>query len=121
MDTAPIARVLAVVLPLVVWVVVWLWAVNWKRMWPVLAQGAWAPAVLLIVMAAVVWSRLDPLPCSCLGAVTLPNFVWQLAALCGLAALALFCGWLQGRLGWHPAEISVEPPETADDGHAAHH
>ena len=121
MDTAPIVGVLAGLLPLLVWVVWWLWAVNWKRLWPVLAHGGWAPAVLLLVMAAVVWSRLEPVPYAGLPGVAVPNFVWQLAAAAGLAAVALFCGWVQGRLHWGPTEISVEPPDVSDDGHEHRH
>ncbi len=121
MDTASSAGVLMVLPPLLVWVVWWLWAVNWKRMGPVLVRGGWAPAVLLVAASAVVWSRLEPFPYSFGAGVTLPNFVWQLAATTILAAVALFCGWVQGRLGWAPAEISVEPPDVADDGHGHPH
>lgn len=106
--------------PVLVWVAWWLWAANWKKLWPVLRAGAWAPAVLLFVIAAIVWSRIVPGPCSWLGFVVLPSPVWQLGAVAGLTLLALFCGWLQGRLGWGPADISVEPPAAADDGHGHH-
>src|SRR5262245_36577162 len=43
---------------LIAWVAWWLFAVNWKKAWPVLAEGAWAPLVLLILVGALVWSRL---------------------------------------------------------------
>ena len=114
-----IVAVLTELLPILAWVAWWLWAADWKKLWPVLRAGAWAPVVLLLVMAAVVWSRIMPGPNSCLGFVV-PSPVWQLGAVAGLAVLALFCGWLQGRLGWGPAEVSVEPP-AADDGHGHHH
>lgn len=120
MDTAATAGVLTV-LPLLLWVVWWLCAVNWKRMWPVLGQGGWAPAVLLLMMVAVVWSRLQPYPAGWFPGVAVPNFLWQLLAVGGLALLALFCGWLQGRLHWGPHEISLEPPDAADDALAHHH
>jgi hypothetical protein len=97
-------------LPLALWIVWWLWAVNWQKLWPVLAQGAWAPAVLLFLMAAVVWSRLQPW-----------RFGWQLGITAALAALALFCGWLQGRLHTTPAEVRIEPPAATDDGHGHSH
>ena len=77
------------------------------------AGGAWAPAVLLLVVAALIWSRLAPGPCNCLGFVTVPNFWWQLGEVGLIAALTLFCGWLQGVLGWTPREISLEPPAHA--------
>jgi len=101
---------LIVLLSVGLWVVWWLWAVNWQSLWPVLARGAWAPAVLLFLMGAVVWSRLAP-----------GHFAWQLGIVAALACLALFCGWLQGRLHWTPREVSVEPPVVSDDGHGHSH
>src|SRR6266404_6351866 len=74
---------------LIVWVAWWLLAVNWQRLWPVLARGAWAPVVMLMFMAALVWSRLAPSDCDCLGFVTVANFWWQWGAVGSLAALAL--------------------------------
>ena len=116
-----VVGVFTALLPGGVWVAWWLWAVNWKKLWPILADGGWTPAVLLFLMAAVVWSRVDPGPRS-LGFVALPNFVWQLGCVSALAAVALFCGWLQGRLHWEPAEIAVEPPADGDGhGHGQAH
>lgn len=97
-------------LPLGLWIVLWLCAVNWQKLWRVLASGAWAPAVLLFLMGAVVWSRLSP-----------GRFAWQLGIVAALAVLALFCGWLQGRMRWTPREISVEPPVVSDEGHGHSH
>ena len=34
-----------------------------------------------------------------------------------LAALTLLCGWLQGLLGWTPAEVNLEPPVAVEHGH----
>ena len=116
-----VGAILIALLPGAVWVAWWLGAVNWKKLWPVLAGGAWAPAVLLLLLAAVVWSRVAPGPLPLLGLGTLPNFVGQLVCVTALAGVALFCGWLQGRLGWRPAEVSVEPPAAESDGHTAHH
>jgi len=101
------------------WLAWWLWGVNWKKVWPVLAQGAWAPLVLLIVLAAMTWSRLDPVPCTCLGFITLPNFWWQLLGVSLLVGLTFLCGWLQGVFGWEPADVNLDPP--AASAHAADH
>jgi hypothetical protein len=100
------------------WVVIaWLaWSllgINWKRAWPILARGAWAPAVLLVLTAALAWSQLAPAEGAFLGVGTIPNFWWQLGDVSLLAAVTLFCGWLQGVLGWAPAEIDLEPPAVA--------
>lgn len=106
---------------LIVWVAWWLLAVNWRKSWPVLAQGGWAPVVLLVLLAALVWSRLAPSELSLASGAVLPNFWWQLMASGLLAASALFCGWLQGLSGRVPPEVSVEPPAAPAHGHDAHH
>jgi hypothetical protein len=107
---------------LIVWVAWWLWAVNWQRVWPVLARGAWLPVVLLLVMAALVWSQLAPSDCNCLGFITVANFWWQLGAVGSMGALTLFCGWVQGYFGWTPPEIDLEPaaPAGHESGHGHH-
>jgi hypothetical protein len=105
------------------WFAWWLWGVNWNKTWPVLRQGAWVGVVLVMVTSALVWSQMVPSDCTCLSFVTVPNFWWQLGAVCLLTVLTLFCGWLQGVFGWAPAEINLEPPEPAADhgaGHAHH-
>jgi hypothetical protein len=105
---------------LIAWVAWWLWGVNWRRAWPVLAVGAWVPVVLLIVTAALVWSRLSPSTCDCLGFMTVGNFWWQLGAVSLLAAMAIFCGWVQGVFGWAPEDVSFEPPDP-DPTHGHEH
>lgn len=104
----------------ILWAAWWLGGVNGYKLRHALALGGWAPALLLIVLAAIVWSRLDPSPCPSCG---MPNFWWQLLYVSGLAATALFCSWLQTVLHWTPHEISVEPPAHGhghDHGHAHH-
>jgi hypothetical protein len=105
------------------WFAWWLWGVNWSKTWPVLRQGAWVGLVLIVITSALVWSQMAPSECTCLGFVTVANFWWQLGAVGLLTALTLFCGWLQGVFGWAPAEIDLEPSESAGDhdaGHAHH-
>jgi hypothetical protein len=107
---------------LLVWIAWWLWGVNWKQAWQVLAEGAWVPLLLLMFAAALVWSQIDPSTCPWLGVVTVRNFWWQFGAVSLLAALALFCGWLQGVFGWTPAGLDLEPSQaaSADHGHGHH-
>lgn len=110
--------VLLTLLPLGLWCAFCLWAINWKRMWPTLAEGAWAPAVLLMGLVALVWSRIDPRTVTLFEAVTLPNLWWQLMAVALVVSVGLFFGWLQGRWGIAPVEVSFDPPEHAHDhGH----
>ena len=102
---------------LLVWVAWWLLAVNWRKTWPVLARGGWAPVVLLVLMAALAWSRLAPSEFGLTPGAVVPNFWWQLIAVSGLTVSALFLGWLQGQIGRTPPEISVDPPPAAAHGH----
>ncbi len=109
------------ILPWALWCAWWLFGVNWRKAWPVLAEGGWVPALLLSLVASFAWSMIDARTCNCLGFMTLPNGWWQLGTLATLAALALTCGWLQGYFGRTPAEISLEPPAAAHDHHHGHH
>src|SRR5262245_5758104 len=104
---------------LLLWLAWWTCAVDWRKAWPALRQGAWAPVLLLIVMAALAWSRLDarPLP---LGFTTVGNFWWQLGAVSLFAASALVCGWVQGLIRSAPPEMNLDPPAATDQGHGHH-
>jgi hypothetical protein len=106
---------------LIGWVAWWLLGVNWNKAWRVLGQGAWVPLVLIVIVAALVWSQIAPSSCACLGFVSVPNFWWQLGGLSLLVCSMLFLGWLQGYFGWTPAEVQVEPPHAQDEhGHVGH-
>ncbi len=102
---------------LIAWTAWWLGAVNWKKTWPALAQGAWAPLVLLVLISALAWSSIAPGERTILGLWRVGNFWWQLGAVGLLTGLAFFCGWLQGLFHWEPADIDLEPKVA----HAAHH
>jgi hypothetical protein len=104
---------------LIAWLAWWLGGVNWNTAWAVLAEGAWLPVILIMIVGALVWSQIAPSDCACLGFITVPNFWWQLGGVSLLVAITLFCGWLQGVFGWTPVAVSLEPPEpTAEHGHA---
>jgi hypothetical protein len=106
---------------LIAWVAWWLWGVNWNKAWGALAKGGWVPVALLVVIAAAAWSAMAPSTYDFLGLFPMANFWWQLAAVTLVVMLALFCGWLQGVLGWAPAEINLEPPAPAHHDHAHGH
>lgn len=108
---------------LIAWVAWWLWGANWKTIWPALAQGAWAPLVLLVVVSALVWSQIAPGDCTCLGFMSIPNFWWQLGEVSLLTGLALFCGWLQAYFHWTPEPVNFEPAAVGhhDHGHGHGH
>jgi hypothetical protein len=97
-----------------------LWAVDWRKLWSVLAQGAWVPCVLALVTAALIWSRVAPTQGNLLGLVDVPNFWWQLGDVCLVAVVILACGWIQDSFRWAPAEITLEPPAAAAAEHGHH-
>lgn len=96
-----------------------LWAVNWRQAWPVLSVGGWMPFVLILLMAAKVWSLVDRRTLTIAG-VTLHNYWWQLMATGVVAGIVLFCGYLQGQLGFEPATVSLDPPAHDPHGHDDH-
>lgn len=107
---------------LFIWVAWWLWGVHWPTLWRRLGEGAWAPFVLLMITAALVWSQIAPSASYVLGFLIVPNFWWQLGAMALLVGVALFCGWLQGYFGWVPAEVELGPPVHGhDDAHGHAH
>lgn len=103
---------------LIVWTAWWLWGVNWPRFWEALRRGAWTGLVLLLMVGALVWSRIEPGPGLFVG-MELPNFWWQLGNVGLLAAYTFFLGWLQGVMNWTPAEVKLEPAAHAPEDHHA--
>ena len=106
----------------IIWIAWCLWGVNWKKARHFLACGAWAPAILLVFLIAMVWSRIEPRACDCLGFAKLPNFWWQLGYVSMLAGVAMICGWLQSAFHWTPHDINLDPPAHGhgEHGHAHH-
>jgi hypothetical protein len=121
--SAPLTSVVSIVaawLPLALWCAWWLWCADWSKLWPTLAAGAWAPAVLFVLVGGAVWGRLDPNGFGAPGYVVAAH----VAAAAGLACVAMFCGWLQGVFGWTPPEFPVHPAPAAhghDHGHGHGH
>jgi hypothetical protein len=117
---ASVWHLVAAWLLLIAWIAWWLRGVNWRRAWGVLAQGAWLPLVAVAVAGALVWSQIAPASGTVLG-VHVPNFWWQLGGVGLLAGLTLFCGYLQGVLGWTPEEVEIEPAHIEHDVHGHSH
>ncbi len=116
--------VLIVIVPYLIWILFCLFAINWKKMRPTLSEGAWVPLLLLIILAALVWSQVHATDVILFGVITVPNFWWQLMAAGSLAALGLFAGWVQERYHWTPLEVELAPVSHAhghDHGHGHDH
>jgi hypothetical protein len=107
---------------LVIWVAWCLFAIDWRKLWPRLAEGGWAPLVLLTLMIAGVWSWMAPGTCNCLG-IPVPTFWWHVLATALIVGLGLFCGWLQMLMHWHPTEVELHPAPAHghDHGHGHEH
>jgi len=120
----PLFMILLALSPYILFSLYSLLAIDWKKMGPTLREGAWLPLVLLLVLIALVWSRILPRPLDLFGLIAVGNFWWQLAAVGLLAALGLFCGWVQELYSWAPIEIATEPDPHAhhadDHGHDHH-
>jgi peptidoglycan/LPS O-acetylase OafA/YrhL len=116
----PFAGYVLPLLILVAWCAWWLCCADWKKLWPTLAAGGWAPAVLLVLMAGAVWAQLDPYDLTWPG-YYLPALLWHVGAAFLIACLAMFCGWLQDLLGWTPPEFPVHPVATAHGHDHGHH
>jgi hypothetical protein len=106
--------------PLIIWLAWWTFAVNWRKTREWLRQGAWAPLVLLLLMIALVWSRLMPSSVTLAG-VRLANFWWQLGAVTIIVGLTFLCGVVQDALGCAPPEIDLDPPADGGEGHGHGH
>src|SRR5262245_11518070 len=111
--------IIAWALPLVFLIAWCLWGINWRNAWPVLGIGGWIPFVLVLLMAAKVWSLVDRRHLTVAG-VTLHNYWWQLLATGILASIALFCGYLQMQMGYEPATVNLDPPAHDPHGHDDH-
>jgi hypothetical protein len=96
----------------IAWLAWCLFGINWKKAWGVLAQGAWAPLVLAMLVIALAWSQMTP---------AAPDFWWKLSQVSLVVAASFFCGWVQGYFHWEPAEISLEPLAHAVNGNGVVH
>ncbi len=99
--------------------VFFLFAVNWKRLWPVLQAGGSIPLTLLLVLIALVWSQIAPREATVLSGLSIGNFWWQLIVVGLMACWVLLAGWLQDRYEWDPPEFALE--SAAPPGAAHHH
>lgn len=98
------------------WLAWSLWAIDWRKLGPVLAKGGAIPLVLVTAAVAIVWAGAAPSSLRFLG-LQLPNFYWQLGLAGLLLTGTLAAGWLQLKMGWFPEEIQLAPEGGHGHGH----
>ena len=107
--------------PLIAWVAFWLLAVNWEKLYPVLAKGG-AICVLLIGLTMIlVWGLIAPppdgvhhflglKPSNFVGKTIYVTMLLTIMALCGSVQLSGACGSL----------VHFPEDEPGDHGHHSH-
>jgi len=108
--------------PLIAWVAFWLFAVNWEKLYTVLAKGAVIGVLLIGLMAILVWGLVAPpadgvhhlfglQPSNFVGKTIYVTMLLTIMALCGSVQLSGACGTLFPE---------VEADEHDGDGHGSH-
>ena len=112
--------------PLIAWVAFWLLAVNWEKLYPILAKGAVIGVLLVGLMAVLVWGLIAPppdgvhylyglRPSNFVGKGVYVTMLMTIMALCGSVQLSGACGSL------FPEEVPEEHHgNDHDHGHSNH-
>jgi hypothetical protein len=122
--------------PLIAWIAFWLLAVNWEKLYPVLARGAIVGVLLIGLMMILVWGLIAPppdgthhlfglRPTNFVGKTIYVTMLLTIAALCGSVQLSGACGSLVSCLNEGQQDIDHgneghghgEPAGHEDAGH----
>lgn len=101
------------------WLAWSLWAIDWRKLGPVLSQGGAIPLVLIAAAVGIAWAGAAPSSMLFLG-VVIPNYWWQLGTVGLLLTGTLAAGWLQLKMGWFPSEVVLAPETSLHHGHHNH-
>ena len=128
-----VIQLLAVVVPwtpLVAWVAFWLLAVNWQKLYPILAKGGAIGVVLIGLMMILVWGLIAPPSDGVhhLLGLKATNFAGKAIYVTMLMSIMLLCGSVQlsGACGSLVSFPDEEPDghdhsrSGHDDGHGGH-
>jgi len=113
--------------PLIAWVGFWLLAVNWEKLYPVLAKGGVIGVLLIGLMMILVWGLIAPptegfhqmfglRPSNFVGKTVYVTMLLTIMALCGTVQLSGACGSLVS----FPEDEPDEPDHGHGGGHAGH-
>ncbi len=105
--------------PLIAWIAFWLLAVNWEKLYPVLAKGGIIGVALIGLMMILVWGLIAPpasgvhhlfglQPGNFAGKAIYVTMLMAIMALCGSVQLSGACGSL----------VSFPDDDHDDHGHA---
>ena len=119
-----LTSVIALIVPwtaLIAWVAFWLFAVNWRKLAPILLEGGWVGVVLTYLVMILVWGVVAP-PADgvhhLLG-LTVSNFVGKTIYTTALFCIPFLCSTIQ--LSGCCAECcQFEEDEEEVVQHAAH-
>ena len=111
--------------PLIAWIAFWLLAVNWEKLYPVLAKGAIIGVLLIGVMMVLVWGLISPppdgvhhlfglKPTNFVGKTIYVTMLFTIMALCGSVQLSGACGDL------FPEADAEESDGHGHDGNGGH-
>ncbi|WP_373649793.1 hypothetical protein [Schlesneria sp. DSM 10557] len=105
--------------PLIAWVAFWLLAVNWEKLYSVLANGAVIGVALIGLMMILVWGLVAPPPDGVhhLFGLHPSNFVGKTVYITILFTIMALCGSVQ-LSGAYSSLTQFEEEETDDAGHA---
>lgn len=106
--------------PLIAWIAFWLLAVNWEKLYPVLAKGAVIGVILIGLMMILIWGLIAPppdgvhhlfglRPTNFVGKTIYVTMLFTIMALCGSVQLSGACG-----------PLCRFPEDQPEDDHHAH-
>lgn len=107
--------------PLILWIAFWLLAVNWEKLYPVMAKGGAICVVLIGLSMILVWGLIAPPadgahhlmglnPSNFVGKAIYVTMLLTIMALCGSVQLSGACG-----------SLVHFPEEDESDDHGDHH
>ena len=111
--------------PLLAWIAFWLLAVNWEKLYPVLAKGGIVGVMLVGLVAVLVWGLIAPpgdgahylfglKPSNFVMKTVYVTMLLTIAALCGSVQLSGACGSLVCF-----CDDESEGRDSSGNGHAA--
>jgi hypothetical protein len=113
--------------PLISWVAFWLLAVNWEKLYPILAKGGVIAVLLIGLTAILIWGLIAPPPDGLhhMFGLRLVNFAGKTVYVTMLVAIMALCGTVQlsgacGSLVWFPEDEPEGHHGHGDHGHDDH-